>query len=409
MTQEFSYPKHKIQIVLIEKIHDAAAQSLKDAGYSVNIIHKALEGEELHQAIADAHIIGVRSRTKIRAAELQHAKRLLAVGCFTVGTDQVELDAATSLGVPVFNAPHSSTRSVAELTIGNVIMLARRAADKSHKMHLNTWDKNISGAEEVRGKTIGLIGYGHIGQQVSILAEAFGMEVVFYDVLKKLPLGRAKALPSLQALLEQSDFVSLHVPGTPQTKNMIGKKEFSQMKPGRYFLNLSRGNVVDIEALKNALRDGTLAGAALDVFPEEPTPTVADYDAGFSDLENVILTPHIGGNTEEAQKNIALEVAETLRGFIDHGSTEGAVNFPVVRMPPLPESHRILNIHRNVPGALVEINRIVSEVGANIEAQQLSTHKDVGYLVMDINKDLSEEVKRKIAALPISIRTRILY
>ncbi|MCC6952688.1 MAG: phosphoglycerate dehydrogenase [Deltaproteobacteria bacterium] len=409
MAQEVSFPKQKIKIVLAEKIHEAAADYLSEAGFNVNFVPRALEGKELDDTIADAHVIGVRSRTKLRRAQLEHARRLLAVGCFSVGTDQVELDAATSLGVPVFNAPYSSTRSVAELTIGNIIMLARRAGDKNTKLHLGEWDKSLANAEEVRGKTLGIVGYGHIGQQVSILAEAFGMEVVFCDVLKKLPLGRAKPVASLDELLALSDFVTLHVPGTAETKNLIGAPQLKKMRKGRYLLNLSRGNVVDVAALVESLKNGDIGGAALDVFPDEPVPPIAPFATELAKCENVILTPHVGGNTEEAQHKIALEVANALEEFVNSGKTEGSVNFPSVNLRPFPNSHRILNIHRNVPGALVEITKMVSEVGANIDAQHLSTFKDIGYLVMDINRDLSEEVKTKIAGLPISIKTRILY
>ncbi|MFP5356136.1 MAG: NAD(P)-dependent oxidoreductase, partial [Gemmatimonadota bacterium] len=270
-------------------------------------------------------------------------------------------------------------------------------------------DLEDSGEHEVRGRTLGIVGYGHIGQQVGILAEAFGMRVIFHDIQKKLPLGLNRPVSTLDALLEEADFVSLHVPDTPRTRGMIGAAQVERMKAGSYVINLSRGSVVDVEALRQALRSGHLAGAALDVFPTEPAPTNATFDVGFGDFANVILTPHIGGNTEEAQRNIGIEVANSFIGFIDRGSTEGAVNFPNVNLPEIPDTHRILNIHRNVPGALAEVNRIVSEVGANIEAQQLATTREIGYLVMDVNKELSEEVNSRIAALPMSVRTRILY
>ena len=409
MEKELSYPKEKVRIVLIEKIHEAAAQTFSDAGYHVELIPNALEGEPLRHAIKDAHIVGVRSRTKLRADDIEAARRLLAVGCFTVGTDQVSLTDSATRGIPVFNAPHSSTRSVAELTIGNIVSLARRVCDKNTKMHAGVWDKSLSHAEEIRGKKLGIVGYGHIGQQVSILAEAFGMEVYFFDILKKLPLGRAKALGSLEELLRTAQFLTLHVPGTTKTKNMIGAQELALLSRGSYLLNLSRGNVVDIPALRDSLQNGHIAGAALDVFPSEPGPTEAPFENPLQGCANVILTPHVGGNTEEAQRNIGAEVARAIINFIDSGSTEGAVNFPAVVLPSLPDAHRILNIHKNVPGALAQINRIVSEVGANIEAQQLSTLGEIGYLVMDINRDLSDEVKRQIENLPFSIRTRILY
>lgn len=409
MSQTTSFPRERIRITLLENIHPAARETLEEAGYMVELIPRALEGDELNAAVAASHLLGVRSRTKIRAPQLAHAGKLLAIGCFSVGTDQVAIGDAAQAGVPVFNAPHASTRSVAELTMGHVVALARRIGEKNLKLHRGEWDKSLAGAHEVRGRTLGIVGYGHIGQQVGILAEAFGMRVIFHDIQKKLPLGLNRPVSSLDALLDEADFVSLHVPDTPRTRGMIGASQLERMKAGSYVINLSRGSVVDVEALRAALRSTHIAGAALDVFPAEPAPTNATFDVGFIDFPNVILTPHIGGNTEEAQRNIGIEVANSFIGFIDRGSTEGAVNFPNVNLPEIPDTHRILNIHRNVPGALAEVNRIVSEVGANIEAQQLATTRDIGYLVMDVNKELSDEVNSRIAALPMSVRTRILY
>ncbi len=404
-----SFPRDRIRIALLENIHPAAAEALRESGYSVDVIPKALEGEDLDTVIASAHILGLRSRTKIRDAQLAVANKMLAIGCFTVGTDQVAIQDAARRGIPVFNAPHASTRSVAELTLGCVIALARRLGDKNSRMHGGHWDKSLAGAHEVRGRTLGIVGYGHIGQQVGLLGEAFGMRVIFHDILKKLPLGLARPVADVDALLAESDFVTLHVPETPRTVEMIGAPQLARMRAGSYLLNLSRGKVVNVPALQDALRREHLGGAALDVFPSEPAPTLAEVDVGFSDLPNVILTPHVGGNTEEAQRNIGLEVAHAITEFIDRGSTEGAVNFPHVNLPAMPETHRILNIHRNVPGVLAEVNHIVSEIGANIEAQQLVTSRDVGYLVMDVNRELSDEVNNRIAALPMSVRTRILY
>ena len=409
MSRASSVSRDRLRITLLENIHPAARETLVEAGFSVELIARALDGDELNAVIAASHIVGVRSRTKVRAAQLAHADGLLAIGCFSVGTDQVAINDAAQAGLPVFNAPHASTRSVAELTVGNVVALARRMGDKNLKLHRGEWDKSLSGAHEVRGRSLGIVGYGHIGQQVGILAEAFGMRVSFHDIQKRLALGLARPVTSLDALLEQSDFLSLHVPDTPRTRGMIGAEQLTRMRAGSYVINLSRGSVVDLEALRDALRSGQLAGAALDVFPVEPAPTNASFDAGFSDLPNVILTPHVGGNTEEAQRDIGIEVANSFIGFIDRGSTEGAVNFPQVNLPALPGTHRILNIHHNVPGALAEVNRIVSDVGANIEAQQLATTRDIGYLVMDVNKELSDEVNSRIAALPMSVRSRIVY
>lgn len=409
MPHTTSFPRERIRITLLENIHPAARDTLEEAGYTVEAVPRALEGDELNAAVAASHLVGVRSRTKIRAPQLEHAGRLLAIGCFSVGTDQVAIADAAQAGVPVFNAPHASTRSVAELTLGHVVALARRVGEKNLKLHRGEWDKSLAGAHEVRGRTLGIVGYGHIGQQVGILAEAFGMRVLFHDIQKKLPLGLNRSVSALEVVLEESDFVTLHVPDTPRTRGMIGAAQLERMRRGSYLLNLSRGSVVDVEALRNALRSEHLAGAALDVFPSEPAPTNTPFDVGFADYPNVILTPHIGGNTEEAQRNIGIEVAHSFIAFIDRGSTEGAVNFPNVNLPEIPDTHRILNIHRNVPGALAEVNRIVSEVGANIEAQQLATTREIGYLVMDVNRALSDEVHQRISALPMSVRTRILY
>jgi D-3-phosphoglycerate dehydrogenase / 2-oxoglutarate reductase len=402
-----SFPRHRIRITLLENVHPSAAEALTERGYTVEVIPRALEGDELAAVIAASHVLGVRSRTKVREEALAHAGKMLAIGCFSVGTDQVAIRDAARRGVPVFNAPHASTRSVAELTMGAMIALARRLGDKSNALHHRHWDKSLAGAHEVRGRTVGLIGYGHIGQQVGLLAEAFGMRVLFHDIVRKLPLGLARPIADVDELIEQSDFVSLHVPETPRTLAMIGVPQLAHMRRGNYLLNLSRGKVVDVEALRAALASGHLGGAALDVFPSEPTPTVTEFDVGFADLPNVILTPHVGGNTEEAQRAIGLEVAHALSEFID--STEGAVNFPQVNPPSMPETHRILNIHQNVPGVLAAVNNIVSEVGANIEAQQLATTRDIGYLVMDVNRELSDEVHARISALPMNVRTRILY
>jgi D-3-phosphoglycerate dehydrogenase len=409
MNKKYSFPKNKIKIVLTEKIHAAAEATFREAGYNVTCIPNALGEEELQRELADAHVIGVRSRTHIRARHLENAKRLLAIGCFTVGTDQVELDAATSHGVAVFNAPHSSTRSVAELTLGNILSLARRSADKSAKMHNGKWEKSVSGAIEVRDKTVGVVGYGHIGQQVGLLAEALGLNVLFYDIVKKLPLGRAKHVDSLEELLPQVDFLTLHVPGGSDTYGMIGAKQLKLMKKGSCLLNLSRGKVVVIEDLVRALRERHLSGAALDVFPEEPEQGNAPFQSDLLGLENVILTPHIGGSTEEAQRNIGAEVAVSLIDYLDIGSTEGAVNFPNVHLPLFEKSHRILYIHQNQPGALSEVTQIIYDVGANIDAQFLSTYRDIGYLIMDIDRELSDEVKAKISVLSKAIKTRILY
>lgn len=406
---KYSYPKEKIKIILTEKIDSSAKACFEEFGYKVTEVSGALEGDSLKEHINDVHVLGVRSRSKITDEFLSQAKRLLCVGCFTVGTDQVELSPARKYGVPVFNAPYSSTRSVAELTIACMVSLARKLGDQNSGMHNGRWEKVAKGCHEVRDKTLGIIGYGHIGQQVGLLAESFGLNIVFFDVTKKLPLGRAKGLESMDELLAQSDFISLHVPATSQTENMIGSRELSVAKKGAYFINHSRGKVVDITALREAILGGHIAGAAIDVFPDEPGSNSAPFESPLCGVPNVIMTPHVGGSTEEAQCNIGREVARSLIDFIDSGSTMGAVNFPNINLPALHDSHRILNIHRNLPGALSEVNQVISDVGANIDAQYLSTTEDIGYLIMDINREVSEEVKDRLRALPKSIKTRMLF
>lgn len=340
---------------------------------------------------------------------MEASQHLLAIGCFCIGTNQVALEAAARNGTPVFNAPFSNTRSVAELTIAEVVMLSRRAAHKSQLMHQGIWDKSATGSYEVRGKTIGIVGYGNIGPQVGILAEALGMHVLYFDIKKVLPLGNAQPVSSLEELLKRSDFVTLHVPETPQTKSMIGAAEIGKMKKGSILLNLSRGTVVDLSALQHALSNEHLAGAAIDVFPEEPMTNAEEFVSELRGIPNVILTPHVGGSTLEAQRSIGVEVSDSLIGFLETGASVGAVNFPVVELPVLEDSHRVLNIHRNIPGALSEINRVIAETGANISAQYLSTHSEIGYLIMDVGPKLSREVKQHLDKLPANIRTRLLF
>ena len=409
MAKQLSFPKEKIIILLLEGIHPAAVETFQEAGYTVRLLRQAYSEAELLDAIPKVHILGLRSKTELRAPVLREAKRLLAVGCFCIGTNQVDLAAAASAGVPVFNAPFSNTRSVAELTMAEVVMLARRASQRSMELHAGRWEKSAAGAMEVRTKTIGIVGYGHIGPQVGLLAEAFGMRVVFHDILKCLPLGNAIQLPSLRKLLEVADYVTLHVPETAQTRNLIGAKELALMKKGSFLLNLSRGSVVDLEALREALLAGHVAGASLDVYPDEPRSNAEEFRCALRGIPNVILTPHIGGSTEEAQRNIGIEVAAALVKYTDTGSSSGAVNFPQVELPLLEESHRVLNIHRNVPGVLSNINRIVAAMGVNIRSQYLGTLNDVGYLIMDVEKGISRAVKKEIDALETSIRTRLLF
>jgi D-3-phosphoglycerate dehydrogenase len=409
MTKQYSYPKEKIKILLLEGIHPAAADIFREAGYQARVVKSAMSRDELRDVIESVHVLGIRSKTQVRQPVIQASKRLLAVGCFCIGTDQVDLDAAASKGVPVFNAPFSNTRSVAELTLAEVVMLSRKAAHHSMELHGGRWEKSAAGSREVRNKTIGIVGYGHIGSQVGLLAEAFGMRVVLYDIANKLPLGNAVQLASLRDLLENSDFVTLHVPESPETRNMISGRELSLMKSGSCLLNLSRGSVVDLEAVREAVASGHLAGAALDVFPHEPGSSGETFDCELRGLENVILTPHIGGSTEEAQRNIGIEVASALVKYIETGSSTGAVNFPHVELPLVRNRHRVLNIHRNVPGVLSNINRIVAEMGVNISSQYLGTRHDVGYLIMDVDQKISKEVKRQIDLLDTTIKTRLLF
>ncbi len=377
-------------------------------GVRVELLPNALEPAELSERIQDVHLLGIRSKTHVTAEVLEKARRLLSVGCFCIGTNQVDLQTSHTLGIPVFNAPFSNTRSVAELVISEVVALSRQLADRSREMHAGEWNKSAKGSHEVRGKTLGIIGYGRIGRQVGVLAEAMGMRVVFFDIAQQLPMGNNQPLGSLAALLETSDFVTLHVPASPDTQNMIQAAELARMKPGGCLLNLSRGSVVDIEALAAALQEH-LGGAAIDVFPKEPRSNGPTFESALRGLKNVILTPHIGGSTLEAQEAIGREVATALLKYLNTGATAGSVNFPNVDPPVQTGRHRILNVHRNVPGVLSNINRIISDIQANVEGQVLATDPQVGYLVMDLDRDVSEEVRSKLAALPTSIRTRILY
>jgi D-3-phosphoglycerate dehydrogenase len=404
-----SFPKDQIKVLLLENIHARATEIFKEEGYQVELLSGALGEAELIEKIRDVHVLGIRSKTQITDAALAEAKRLLTIGCFCIGTNQVDLQAAKIRGIPVFNAPFGNTRSVAEMVIAEIIMLSRQLGQRSMEMHYKTWKKVSSNCFEVRGKTLGIIGYGNIGTQVSTLAEAMGMRVIFFDIISKLPMGNAKGCNTMDEVLKTSDFITLHVPATSLTHMMIGEKELSQMKKGAYLINASRGTVVDIGALSNAIKSKHLSGAAIDVFPEEPEKNTDSYMTELQGLPNVILTPHIGGATEEAQSNIGEEVPTTLLRFINNGSTLRSVNFPNVDVAPTTERHRILNVHRNVPGVLREINRIISDLGANIEAQTLATDSEIGYLVLETDRQISLEVKHAIEGLKQSIKTRILY
>lgn len=409
LDQATSYPKNKIKVVLLESIHDSANQLILADGLQLETVPGALEDEALIEKVRDAHLIGIRSKTQLTAEVLESCKKLLAVGCFCIGTNQVDLKAANRLGIPVFNAPFSNTRSVAELVISEVIALSRHLADHIRDVHEGVWRKTARGSFEVRGKTLGIVGYGRIGRQVGVLAEAMGLRVLFFDTEQQLPMGNNRAVSSLDELLAESDFVTLHVPAAPDTENMIGAEQIAKMRRGSYLLNLSRGTVVDIDALTAALKEGHLAGAAVDVFPREPRGNGPGFESPLRGLPNVILTPHVGGSTEEAQESIGREVGTRLLEFLNAGITTGAVNFPQVNAPPLAGSHRILNVHRNVPGVLSAINSIVSSVKANVAGQVLATDPNIGYLVMDLDQTVSDEVSAQVRALDTSIRTRILY
>lgn len=398
-----------LRILLVENIHPVAKEVLTAEGFKVDLLSHAPSEEELLKVLPNYDVLGIRSKTEITAAVLKKNPHLTTIGCFCIGTNQVDLMTARECGVPVFNAPHSNTRSVAELVIAEMISLSRQLGDRNTKAHNGEWVKSAEGAKEVRGKTVGIVGYGHIGSQVSILAESLGLKVVFYDVVKKLPLGNAVAKSSLEELLKVSDFVTLHVPETPETKDMIGAKELAQMKKGGYLINASRGTVVVIEALVDALKSKHIAGCAIDVFPEEPASNKEKFKSPLQGVPNVILTPHIGGSTEEAQYAIGVEVAESFRRYLKIGSSSGAVNFPNVDLPVKQGTSRILNVHKNEPGVLGEINGLISKAGANIEGQYLSTDEKIGYLVMDVHSAHADRLAEDIGKLSRSIRTRVVY
>jgi len=404
-----SFPKDRIKVLLLENIHASAHEIVRSEGFHLETVSGALSEDELCKRIEDVHVLGIRSKTRVTDKALAAARRLLGVGCFCIGTNQVDLASANRRGVPVFNAPFSNTRSVAELMIAEIVMLSRRLIDRGREMHGGQWRKVATGSYEIRNKTLGIVGYGHIGRQIGVLAEMMGMRVVFFDIAARLPMGNNHAVKTLDELLAQSDFVTLHVPETPQTKGMMGARELAAMRAGSYLLNASRGTVVDIPALADALKGGHLGGAAIDVFPEEPETNSDGFATPLQGLPNVIMTPHIGGSTAEAQEAIGREVGNALVKFVNVGVTTGAVNFPHVELPLTPNKHRILNVHRNVPGVLRDINHLVSDKGANIAAQVLATDPDIGYLVMDLDQDVSRDVKNAMAALETSIKTRILY
>ena len=412
MASQLSLPKDRIRILLLEGIHDSAVATFAASGYgSVTRHAAALDGAALAEALEGVHIVGIRSRTQLTAELVAAADKLIAIGCFCIGTNQVALDAAAVRGVPVFNAPYSNTRSVAELVVGEIVMLLRRIFPKSIAAHAGDWDKSATDSWEVRGKTLGIVGYGSIGSQLSVLAEALGMRVIYYDIVDKLGHGNASAAPSLHALLAQSDVVSLHVPQTRETDRLIGEAEIAAMKPGSFLLNNARGKVVDLDALARALDARHLLGAAIDVFPVEPGGSGQRFETPLQGRDNVILTPHIGGSTAEAQERIGVEVARKLVDYSDVGATPGAVNFPQVQLPPRPRGTRFMHVHRNAPGILRRINEIFSEAGANIAAQFLQTDGDVGYVVVEAETDRGEDaaILARLRDLDGTIRARLLY
>lgn len=405
-----SYPKEKINILLLENISEKAVANIKDHGYvSVKKLSGALSEEELIREIKDVHLLGIRSKTQITQNVLDAASKLQAIGCFCIGVNQVNLKAATSKGIVVFNAPYSNTRSVAELVIGLSIILIRRIIDKNKAAHDGIWMKEAKGSYELRGKTLGIVGYGNIGSQVSVLAESLGMKVIYYDVVTKLPLGNAQQVRSLKDLLSQSDVVTLHVPETAQTKNLINKTTIRFFRKGSILLNYARGEVVDLDVLRKALVDGQISGAAIDVFPWEPEKNGDRFQTPLQDLPNVILTPHIGGSTEEAQENIGDDVSNKLVQYLEGGITIGSHTVPELALPQQEGTHRILHIHRNVPGVLSEINTELSKHKINILGQYLKTNDQIGYVVLDVDKALSKKALQLLKEVKETIKVRMVY
>ena len=405
-----SYPKEKIQILLLENISEAAAQAFRESGYAnVRRVSGALSEEELLRQVKDVHLLGIRSKTKITPAVLEAAHKLQAIGCFCIGVNQVNLKSATNHGVAVFNAPYSNTRSVAELVMAASIFLIRRIPDKNKAAHEGIWLKESKGSFELRGKTLGIIGYGNIGSQVSVLAEALGMKVIFYDVITKLPLGNAHRAQSLREVLERSDVVTLHVPETAQTREMINAANLAQAKPGLILINYARGEVVDLPALRKAMDEGRVSGAAVDVYPWEPEKNGDRFQTPLQGAPNVILTPHIGGSTEEAQMNIGEDVSGKLLHYLENGITIGSHTVPELNLPPQEKTHRILHIHNNVPGVLSEINTVLSQGHVNILAQYLKTNEEIGYVVLDVDREISSKALELLRDVKQTIKVRMLY
>ncbi|OCK41998.1 3-phosphoglycerate dehydrogenase [Tenacibaculum soleae] len=408
LPRNISYPKNRIKILLLENVHADAFTKLTADGFSVETISKSLSEDELIKKIKDVHVLGIRSKTQVTKKVIEAAEKLMVVSAFCIGTKQIDLDACKENGVVVFNAPYSNTRSVVELAIGEIIMLMRSVFQRSTELHNGQWNKTAQGSREVRGKKLGIVGYGNIGKQLSILAEALGMDVYYYDVEDKLALGNATRISTLKELLNISDVVTLHVDDNAANKNYIGKEEISQMKDGVHFVNLSRGFVVDIEALVEGLKSGKIAGCAIDVYPEEPRKN-GDFITQLKGLDNVILTPHVGGSTEEAQKDIADFVPNKIMAYINSGNTVDAVNFPNIRLPRQTNAHRFLHIHKNVPGVMAKINKVLAEYELNITGQYLSTDAKVGYVITDIDKEYNQEVLNELRKVEGTIKFRVLY
>lgn len=404
-----SYPKNRIQVLLLENVHPIAVEMMKAEGFNVETYAAALTEDELCERIRHVSVLGIRSKTQVTARVLEHANRLMAIGAFCIGTNQIDIPTATRKGVAVFNAPFSNTRSVVELAIAQMIMLMRGMVDKSNKMHQGVWDKSARGSFEVRGKKLGIIGYGNIGTQLSVLAESLGMKVLYYDTEEKLSLGNATRCKGLRDVLQQADVISLHVDGRESNTHLIGEREFAQMRKGVIFLNLSRGHVVDIEALRKYVMNGTIAGCAVDVFPYEPVSNDEVFQSPLRGLPNTILSPHIGGSTLEAQENIGQFVPAKMMDYINSGSTSNSVNFPNLTLPTLENAHRLIHIHDNVPGILARINQVLADNGVNIVGQYLKTNEHIGYVITDVNKLYDKEIVTTLRAIEHTIKFRVLY
>ncbi|MFN8879685.1 MAG: phosphoglycerate dehydrogenase, partial [Cyclobacteriaceae bacterium] len=404
-----SYPKNRINVLLLENVHPVAIKHLRDEGFKVDSYHAALTEDELCERIRDVSVLGIRSKTQVTVRVLQNANRLMAIGAFCIGTNQIDLKEATRRGIAVFNAPFSNTRSVVELALAQMIMLMRNITEKSNKMHAGVWDKSAKNSFEVRGKKLGLIGYGAIGTQLSVLAESLGMRVLYYDCEEKLSLGNAIKCRTMAEVLDQADVVSLHVDGRESNTHLIGQREFDRMKDGVIFINLSRGHVVNIDALQQAILSGKVGGCAVDVFPYEPVSNDEEFHSPLRGLPNTILTPHIGGSTAEAQENIGHFVPGKFMDYINTGSTSNAVNFPNITLPTLENAHRLIHIHENVPGILARINQVLANHGINIVGQYLKTNEQIGYVITDINKEYEKDVVKALRAIEHTIKFRVLY